>query len=331
MVNAENIIEVKSVQLLEQAIQYGASDIHFFPQTEHYTIHFQKSGELHEMTQYPRALSSRMISYFKFMSELDITETRRPQSGSFFKAFGENQYSFRVSTMPAMHKESVVVRIQKEDAVISFKHLFLENEWRQQMERVLNLKQGLIAITGPTGCGKTTTMYACTSHCVKHLNRHVITLEDPVEREVKDVLQVQVNERFGFTYDAGLKAILRHSPDVIMLGEIRDRYAAETAVRAALSGHLVLTTVHSKDLLGVLYRLLDLRVTREQLEQTIVAILTQRLIDDPMTERRQAVFQIATEEKLERLFSLLKAGERDDAETIEDVVRRYTKEKRALS
>lgn len=330
MVTEENIIELKSIQLLEKAIEYGASDIHFFPQTDCYTIYFQKSGELHEMTQYPRALSSRMISYFKFMSELDITETRKPQSGSFFKAFEGAQYSFRVSTMPAMYKESVVVRIQKEDAVISFEHLFLEDKWREQMERVLRLKQGLIVITGPTGCGKTTTMYACTSHCVQKLNRHVITLEDPVEREVENVLQVQVNERFGFTYDAGLKAILRHSPDVIMLGEIRDRHAAETAVRAALSGHLVLTTVHSKDLIGVLYRLIDLGVTRDQLEQTIAAILTQRLIDHPATKNRYAVFQMATAEALDRLFALVKAGERDDAETIEDVVRRYTNEARSL-
>ncbi len=298
---ATNIVEEKCDDLLEEAIRQKASDIHFIPKGEQYTIYLQKNYQLYPLVTYPLSMTERMVSYFKFLSSLDMSDIVTPQSGAFHREFEGSMYSFRVSTIPSYYRESVVIRLQRHNEVMTLNELAnSKKDVYEQLERLTRYEEGLVLVNGPTGSGKTTTLYTLLAHCVFTHDRHVITLEDPVENPQEHLLQVQVNERAGLTYAAGLKAVLRHSPNVIMIGEIRDAATAKTAARAALSGHLVFSTVHAKNPEGSLYRLLDLGVTIDELKQTVVGLLSQRLHGDATS--RYAVFQIVQGEKVQSLF-----------------------------
>ena len=305
-----NPIEKTCLQLLQKAIDSEATDIHFVPTVEGYDVTIRKHAYFSKIGQYPHTLGGRLISFFKFLSSLDISEHRRPQSGSFHRSFSDCNFSFRVSTIPSIQlRESVAIRIQKHDKIVPLNQLCIKSEWTQQLAEAAAYKQGLFLVTGPTGSGKTTTLYSLTSHCVTELKRHVISLEDPVENNHSHLLQIQVNERSGITYSAGLKAILRHSPDVIMIGEIRDAETAKIAVEAALTGHLVLSTIHAKDPIGCLYRLLDLGIHVEELRQTIVAISAQRLVTQQSGETT-AIFEILQEADLQLAAEAIVNGKR---------------------
>lgn len=306
----ENPIEKTCFQLLEKAIQLDATDIHFVPTPEGYDVTIRKHAYFSKIGQFPQMLGGRLVSFYKFLSSLDISEQRRPQSGSFHRSFSDHNFSFRVSTIPSIQlRESVAIRIQKHDKIVPLDQLCINPEWSQQLAEAVANKQGLFLVTGPTGSGKTTTLYSLTSHCVSKLERHVISLEDPVENNHSHLLQIQVNERSGITYSTGLKAILRHSPDVIMIGEIRDAETAKIAVEAALTGHLVLSTIHAKDPIGCLYRLLDLGIHLEELRQTIIAISAQRLVTRSSGET-VAVFEVLDEFTIGRAAEAIAKGQR---------------------
>ncbi|MGG0642886.1 competence type IV pilus ATPase ComGA [Sporosarcina gallistercoris] len=305
METQENVIEQKCFQLLQKAIDVDATDVHLVPTEEGYGLFHKRSTKLERIGKLPPQLATRMISFYKFLSSLDISDRRKPQSGSFHKQFNNKNYSFRISTIPSIHlHESAVIRIQQHDRVVPLDQLCLDPSWADMLKQSITQRQGLFMITGPTGSGKTTTIYSLTSHCVNELDRHVITLEDPVESPHNHLLQIQVNERAGMSYAAGLKAILRHSPDVIMIGEIRDAETAKIAVQASLTGHLVLTTVHAKDPLGCFYRMRDFGISAEELRQTAVCISAQRLIRKSDGELA-AVFEIYQGEELEELKNSL--------------------------
>ena len=323
----ENIIERKCFQLLQQAIDVDATDIHLVPTEDGYDAFHKISTKLELVGELPPQLATRMISFYKFLSSLDISDRRKPQSGSFHKQFNESNYSFRISTIPSIHlNESAVIRIQQHDRIVSLSQLCIEPIWADMLKQSIGLQQGLFLVTGPTGSGKTTTIYSLTAHCVNELDRHVITLEDPVENPHRHLLQIQVNEQAGMSYAAGLKAILRHSPDVIMIGEIRDAETAKVAVQAALTGHLVLTTVHAKDPAGCLYRMMDFGISAEELRQTAVCISAQRLIrktDGKLT----AVFEIFQDDKLNRLKNSLTNQESIQLSSeggVEAIARKYS-------
>lgn len=327
MIRNDNVIEQKSFQLLETAIQYDASDIHLVPMREGYEVLFKKNARLDRSGTLPPQIAGRMISFYKFLSSLDISDKRKPQSGSFHKRIQEENFSFRVSTIPSIQmKESVVIRLQRHDRIASLDELCIEQEWSNSLRRAVSKQQGLVLLTGPTGCGKTTTIYSLTAHCVNQLERHVITLEDPVENNHSHLLQIQVNEQSGMTYSAGLKAILRHSPDVIMIGEIRDSETAKIAVQAALTGHLVLTSVHSKDPAGCFYRMIDFGISAEELRQTIVCISAQRLIQRS-SGQMGAVFEIIQGDRLDQMTDLIIKGERvvvPENLRVESLIRKYS-------
>ena len=326
MEKPDNLIERKCFALLEKAISHQATDIHLVPMRDTYEVRFKINSKLETSSTIPPQLAGRMISFLKFLSSLDISDKRKPQSGSFHKKIQEDNFSFRVSTIPSVHmQESVVLRLQKHDKIVALENLCIEPVWEQQLRQATEARQGLIIVTGPTGSGKTTTIYSLTAHCVNELERHVITLEDPVENNHSHLLQIQVNERSGMTYAAGLKAILRHSPDVIMIGEIRDAETAKTAVAAALTGHLVLTTIHSKDPEGCFYRLMDFGITPEELRQTIVCICAQRLIRKECGDL-SAVFEIVQGDLLDSLADGIVNGKRIQMPKemkIETVMQRY--------
>ncbi|MBY0220907.1 MULTISPECIES: competence type IV pilus ATPase ComGA [Sporosarcina] len=305
-----NPIEKTCFQLLEKAIHLEATDIHFVPTAEGYDVTIRKHALFSKIGQFPHTLGGRLISFYKFLSSLDISEQRRPQSGSFHRSFSDYNFSFRISTIPSIQlRESVAIRIQKHDKVVPLQDLCINPQWSRQLSEAAAHKQGLFLVTGPTGSGKTTTLYSLTAHCVNELKRHVISLEDPVENKHSHLLQIQVNERSGITYSAGLKAILRHSPDVIMIGEIRDAETAKIAVEAALTGHLVLSTIHAKDPVGCLYRLLDLGVHLEELRQTLIAISAQRLITK-QTGETAAIFEILQDPYIEQAAEAISKGHR---------------------
>ncbi|MCM3637416.1 Flp pilus assembly complex ATPase component TadA [Sporosarcina luteola] len=330
MENRDNLIEKKCFELLERAIANEATDIHLVPLQDRYDICFKKNSKLERSGTFPPQLAARMISFYKFLSSLDISDKRKPQSGSFHKKMHDENFSFRVSTIPSIQmKESVVIRIQRHDQIVPLDKLCIEPVWEMKLRRAAEERQGLVLLTGPTGSGKTTTIYSLTAHCVNQLERHVISLEDPVENNHSHLLQIQVNERSGMTYAAGLKAILRHSPDVIMIGEIRDSETAKTAVAAALTGHLVLTTVHSKDPEGCFYRMMDFGITPEELRQTVVCISAQRLIRKTDGDIG-AVFEIIQGDLLESIAVGIISGEHVTVPkelTIDAIIKKYSMKK----
>ncbi|WP_141905513.1 competence type IV pilus ATPase ComGA [Lysinibacillus sp. Y5S-8] len=308
MQNFETVVEQKCEQLLLKAYHFGASDLLLVPGNKRYQVYFRKYDKLLQAGELPNELAERMISYYKFLAALDISERRKPQSGSFQKAMEHNSYAFRVSTLPSVFlKESLIIRLLLQNHTFPLTSLSYSKSAAHNLMELVQHRQGLLFFTGATGSGKSTSLYSLIHYCSTELNRHVISLEDPVENSQANLLQIQVNERAGVTYAMGLKAILRHSPDVIMIGEIRDKETAEIAIQAALTGHLVVSTIHAKDTIRCLYRLMDLDVSIEELHQTIIGIVAQILVQtSAVQDERRAVYEILQDVHLTRAISAIK-------------------------
>lgn len=300
----QEIIERRCADLLSQAVECATTDIHIKPEQDSYSISFRSFQALKQVTKIPLELGNRMIAYFKYLSLLDMSEKRKPQTGSFQLPIENHPYYFRISTLPSvLTKESIVIRIMADDVADSIHSLAAFRDSAFLLEKLSEAPQGLLLFTGPTGCGKSTTLYSLLKHCAEQLNRNIITLEDPVERKNQSILQIQVNEKAGLSYAAGLKAILRHDPDIIMIGEIRDAETAQIAVRAALTGHLVLSTIHARHSVGCLHRLYDLGVSYEDMAQTLIAISAQKIIPvfnemDQLETSYRALYEILHGERL---------------------------------
>lgn len=272
-------IEKTADMIVLRAIQLQATDIHLTPRRHDYLIQLRLQGSLIPHRSIANKIAARFISHYKFLASMDISEKRKPQSGSMQIHIDSVAASLRISTLPtALQKESLVIRILPQKASVAADRMNLFPATSKKLAALLLHSHGLIILTGPTGSGKTTTMYTLVEHCTAITGRSVITLEDPVERKNDSLLQVQVNEKAGITYTAGLKAILRHDPDIIIVGEIRDAETARIAVRAALTGHLVLTTLHARDAKGAIYRLLEFGISRSEIDQTLIAATAQRLV-----------------------------------------------------
>ncbi|WP_422123160.1 competence type IV pilus ATPase ComGA [Planococcus sp. X10-3] len=275
----QEIIERKCVDLLQTAAECDTTDIHIQPAPSCYNVSFRSFEGLRQISQIPFDFGDRMIAYFKYLSLLDMSEKRKPQTGSFQLPIDNKSFYFRISTLPSvLTKESIVIRIMPDEAAKPIQELAAFRDSARLLEKISESAQGLILLTGPTGCGKSTTLYSLLKHCADTLNRNIITLEDPVERKNQAILQIQVNEKAGLSYATGLKAILRHDPDIIMIGEIRDAETAHIAVRAALTGHLVFSTIHARHSVGCIHRLKDLGISHEDMSQTLLAISAQRIL-----------------------------------------------------
>ncbi|MBO1512333.1 competence type IV pilus ATPase ComGA [Metabacillus bambusae] len=271
-------IEQLSERLIEEACALRASDIHIVPKEQETLIHFRVDDDLIEKHSMKKEICERIISHLKFLASMDIGERRRPQNGALSISTTNINVHLRLSTLPTIHEESLVIRILPQEKIPPITQLSLFPATTNKLLSILNHSHGLMIFTGPTGSGKTTTLYSLIHYAKRHFNRNIITLEDPVETKSEEVLQVQVNEKAGITYAAGLKAILRHDPDIIMVGEIRDRETAQIAIRASLTGHLVLSTMHTRDAKGAIYRLLEFDVSLSEIEQTLIAVSAQRLV-----------------------------------------------------
>ncbi|WP_456274056.1 competence type IV pilus ATPase ComGA [Bacillus sp. AK031] len=273
-------IEALADSILKKAVSKNVTDVHLFPRKEDYLMQHRTNGILTPNISIPSLEGERLISHFKFMASMDIGEKRKPQSGSFSLKIAGKTLDLRISTLPVTDlKESLVIRILPQQLSIPIEKLSLYSSSARKLLALMMNSHGLIMFTGPTGSGKTTTLYSLVEHCSSVMQRNVVTLEDPVEKNNDSLVQVQVNEKAGITYSAGLRAILRHDPDIIMVGEIRDEETAEIAVRAALTGHLVLSTMHTKDAKGAIYRLMELGIQWHEIQQSIIAVSAQRLIN----------------------------------------------------
>ena len=270
---------VKFVNLvLMQAVQDRASDIHFEPFEEEFKIRYRVDGALYEMAPPPKHLATPVTSRLKIMANLNISERRLPQDGRISTVISGKQVDLRLSTLPTAFGESVVLRVLDRGAVqLDLKTLGLPKDGYDFIVETINQPNGIFTVTGPTGCGKTTTLYSCLRH-INQIDTKLLTIEDPVEFDIEGIMQVQVNESAGMTFGKALRAFLRQDPDIIMLGEIRDLETAQIAVQASLTGHLVLSTLHTNDASGAVTRMVDMGVEPFLISSTLLAVLAQRLV-----------------------------------------------------
>jgi len=265
-------------QIIAGAVRKSASDIHFEPDEKSLRIRMRTDGVLHAFMLVPKDLQEPFIARLKVMANLDVSETRLPQDGRFAFQLGRKELNLRVSCMPTNYGESVVLRIlDSTGLMLDLRALGMRAEEEQALAGGVNRPHGILLITGPTGSGKTTTLYTALNS-VNRLERAVFTLEDPIEYRLPHIRQTQVNERIGLTFSAGLRTLLRQDPDVILVGETRDRETAQLMVRAALTGHLVLSSLHTNDSFSAIPRLIDLGVEPFLLPATLHIIIAQRLV-----------------------------------------------------
>ncbi|MFH1006127.1 MAG: GspE/PulE family protein [Candidatus Latescibacterota bacterium] len=265
-------------QLIAEAAKEGATDIHLEPNEKLVRTRYRVDGILRQGTTIPKNLQPSVTTRLKILADLNISENRLPQDGKIRFPLGDKNIDIRVSTFPGINGENIVLRLlDKERLILGLDHLGFSPSNLAVFKSGINRPNGIILVTGPTGSGKTTTLYSALSH-INSLERNIITLEDPVEYELPLIRQSQINLKAGLTFPAGLRAILRQDPDVILVGEIRDGDTMEVAVRAALTGHLVFSTLHTNDAAGAVPRLLDMGLEPYLLASSLVAVIAQRLV-----------------------------------------------------
>ena len=276
---ANEVPIVRFVNLvLFQAIQDRASDIHFEPFEDEFKIRYRVDGALYEMSPPPKHLALPVISRIKVLSNLNISERRLPQDGRISLPIGGKQIDLRVSTLPTQFGESVVLRVLDRSAVnLDLESLGLPKYVGDYINEAILQPNGIFVVTGPTGSGKTTTLYSCLRK-VNAIDTKLLTAEDPVEFDIEGIMQVAVNEAVGMTFMKALRSFLRQDPDVIMLGEMRDLETSQIAIQASLTGHLVLSTLHTNDAPGAVTRLVDMGVEPFLISSSLMAVLAQRLV-----------------------------------------------------
>ena len=280
-ISYDAISEAPAVRALDlivsEAIKNRTSDIHIEPEEDRLRLRYRIDGVLHEIMSLPRSAHAPLISRLKIMANMNIAD-HRPQDGQFSIRLRGKEIDVRVATISTTYGEMGVLRIlDKSFAILDLTEIGLFSENLDQYEQMLRSPFGMLLISGPTGSGKTTTLYASLNSLNRN-ERNIITIEDPVEYRLKDINQIQVNPRAGLTFAPGLRSIMRHDPDVKLVGEIRDSETAEIAVQSALTGHLVLASVHANDAVGVLFRLLDLGVEPFLVSTALVGIAAQRMV-----------------------------------------------------
>jgi type II secretion system protein E len=267
-------------QIMAEALESRATDVHVEPFEHQLRVRYRIDGVLVEANIPPqvRKYHAAIVSRLKILSHLDIAEKRLPQDGRIRLKVAGREIDLRVSVIPMIHGEAVVLRIlDRGDALLGLEHLGMSARDRRAWDQVLDLPHGIILVTGPTGSGKTTTLYAALSK-INNADLKIITIEDPVEYQMRGINQIQVNVKSGLSFGAGLRSILRHDPDVVLIGEIRDKETAEIAVQASLTGHLVFSTLHTNDAPGATTRLIDMGVEPYLVASSLEAVAAQRLV-----------------------------------------------------
>jgi len=267
-------------ELFLEAIQSSATDVHIEPFEDQLRVRYRIDGILHQIPTPTsiRGFHSAIVSRVKIMANLNIAEKRLPQDGKILASFGDNHYDLRVSVLPTPHGETVNTRIlNRASMAFSLEQLGFLPDDLKLFNGFLKRPHGIILVTGPTGSGKTTTLYASLSK-LNNIDHKIITIEDPIEYQLKGITQMQVLPRIGFDFGTGLRSMLRHDPDIMMVGEIRDFETAEMAIRSSLTGHLVFSTLHTNDAAGAITRLIDMGVEPFLIASTMIASVAQRLV-----------------------------------------------------
>ncbi len=261
-----------------QAVSEGVSDIHIEPDEDALKVRYRVDGVLSEQSDFPRHLQSAIISRIKILSNMNIAERRKPQDGRFQLQIGRRQIDIRVSCMPTIYGENIVMRLLDQGSMLlHLKETGFQKEVLEKYIKLLYQPNGIILVTGPTGSGKTTTLYASLNE-INTPEKNIVTIEDPVEYRLKGIRQIQINPSVDLTFATGLRSILRQDPDIIMVGEIRDLETAEIAVQAALTGHLVLATLHTNNAAGAVARLIDMGIEPFLISSSLTGVLAQRLV-----------------------------------------------------
>ncbi len=264
--------------IITQAIAERASDIHIEPQKEDLRVRYRIDGVLHEAMRFPKGIQASLVSRFKIMAGMDIAEKRLPQDGRFSLIIEGRPFDFRVSSYPSVFGEKIVMRILDKRSILrSLESLGMLPHTLERFEKTIHQPWGIILVTGPTGSGKSTTLYSVLNR-LNTGEQNIVTLEDPVEYELPGIIQAQVNYKAGFTFAEGLRSILRQDPDIIMVGEIRDKETALLATEAALTGHLVLSTLHTNDAPSAVTRLVDMGIEPFLIASSLIGALAQRLV-----------------------------------------------------
>ncbi len=264
--------------MMTEAVREGVSDIHIAPDKDEVKVRYRIDGLLHEADRYPKELHSAVVSRIKVISNLDIAENRVPQDGRIRMDIENQTVDTRISIMPTVHGENVVIRLLNlQNALISLEQLGMPSANLVQFRKSIQKPYGIVLITGPTGSGKTTTLYAAMNQ-INSPEKHIITIEDPVEYQLPLIRQIQVNPGVNLTFANGLRSILRQDPDIIMVGEIRDKETAEIAIQAALTGHLVFSTLHTNNASSAVTRLLEMGIQPFLIASTVICVVAQRLV-----------------------------------------------------
>jgi len=265
-------------QIIQESVRNEASDVHVEPLEKIMRVRMRIDGVLHEIMHHPRRMHPSLVSRLKVMSGMDIAERRLPQDGRMTMKIDKRTIDIRAATLPSVYGEKLTMRILDRDArLITLPEMGFPQDQLEKYQLMINLPYGFILVTGPTGSGKSTTLYA-TLDVLNKPDRHIITLEDPVERHLDGINQIQINLKAGLTFAAGLRAIIRNDPDVIMVGEIRDHESARIAVESSLTGHLVLATLHTNDAAGAIARLADMGIEPYLTASSLAGIVAQRLV-----------------------------------------------------
>ncbi len=273
---SEAVMAVKA--LIESGVLSRATDVHIEPKQGELQARFRIDGILHNVPSYPQELAMPMISSIKVLSDMDIAEKRKPQDGTFIGRHGDKELDFRVSTTPSVYGETMVIRIlDRGVGMIGLGELGMPSAMLKPVRRIINYPNGMFIVSGPTGSGKTTSLYSMLSE-IDAFQKNIITIENPIEYRLDNVNQTQVNPKAGVTFASALRSFLRQDPDVIMVGEIRDAETARVALQAAMTGHFVFTTIHANDSVTTLFRLLDLGVEPYLISSSLSGVLAQRLM-----------------------------------------------------
>lgn len=312
--------------LINKAIDLQASDIHFYPYPKNTKVFFRIQGKRSLYQMITTNHYDAILTYFKFTSGMDIGESKKPQDGSIVHESNHSgNFSLRLSTLPLADSESLAIRILPQEEHLPLEKLFLFPEQLNVLKRWIENRAGIILFTGPTGSGKSTTLYALLQKVVEDTSLQTITLENPIERKITNVLQVEINEKAGVTYQTGLKAALRHDPDILMIGEIRDAKVASFAFQASLTGHLVLSTLHAKDSAGTIFRLNEMGVSQQDMLQSLIAVASIQLIPvetDGEVYRRAAILELLDKERLENTILMKTNGQPEIHHTFEHLRRK---------
>lgn len=266
------------LDMLNKAINQNASDIHIEPFKDYLIIRMRIDGQLKEVARYLMDVYPSLSTVIKLRAFMDITEKRLPQDGRVDMKINNCIIDIRVSSIPTIHGEKIVLRILNRDSfLMSKEELGFSREAIKVITRIINKRAGILLVTGPTGSGKTTTVYSILND-LRNISRNIISIEDPVEYKMEGINQIQVNSKIGLTFEEGLRSILRQDPDIIMVGEIRDVETAKIAIRAAITGHLVISTMHTNDAISSISRLLEMQIPAYLINSSLIGVISQRLV-----------------------------------------------------